>query len=137
MERKFRPIQIINKWLQNIDILQCNESELKTIVQDENELNCAKEIIRYGPHIIIITKGEKGAQVYYREGGKIKSLFLEPVYVNTVNKIGCGDIFGAVFFYSYISTRNVEKSLTSANKAGAVAAATSNLSLKREIRIND
>jgi sugar/nucleoside kinase (ribokinase family) len=43
------------------------------------------------------------------------------------NKIGCGDIFGATFFYSYIGTHDNKQSLYIANKAGAYAASTSEL----------
>jgi len=43
------------------------------------------------------------------------------------NKIGCGDIFGATFFYSYIGTHDIKQSLYIANKAGAYAASTSEL----------
>jgi hypothetical protein len=136
MEREFRPIPQIREWLSNINILQCNENELKTIVQDKDEFNCAKEIFQFGPQIIIITKGEKGVRTFFLENRGIKSLFLKAEQVNAINKIGCGDIFGAVFFYSYISTRDVNKSLISANKAGAMAAA-KNLAFKREIRLND
>ncbi|MHB8905058.1 MAG: carbohydrate kinase family protein [Melioribacteraceae bacterium] len=137
MDRKFRPVPHIKEWLANINILQCNENELKTIVQDKEEFYCAKEIFQFGPRIIIITKGEKGAQTYFIENGEIKSFILKAEQVNVVNKIGCGDIFGAVFFYSYISERDVGKSLWLANKAGAIAAATKNLTIKRKIRLND
>ncbi len=137
MNRIFRPVPHIKEWLANIDILQCNENELKTIVQDKDEFYCAKEILQFGPQIIIVTKGEKGAQAYSLENGEIKSFFLNAERVDAVNKVGCGDIFGAVFFYSYISTRDVNNSLRLANKAGANAAATKNLTNKREIKLND
>lgn len=39
--------------------------------------------------------------------------------VQAVNKIDCGDIFGAVFFYTYIKDNDVIKSLKTANEAGA------------------
>lgn len=137
MEREFRPIPQIREWLSNIDILQCNENELKTIVQGKDEFNCAEEIFQFGPQIIIITKGEKGVRTFFLENRGIKSLFLKAEQVDAINKIGCGDIFGAVFFYSYISNGDVNKSLISANKAGAMAAAAKNLAFKREIKLND
>lgn len=137
MDRIFRPVPHINEWLADIDILQCNENELKTIVQDEDEFYSAKQILQSGPKILIVTKGEKGAQAYSLENGEFKSLFLKAERIDAVNKVGCGDVFGAVFFYSYISTRDVNNSLRLANKAGAGAAATKNLTNKREIKLND
>lgn len=41
------------------------------------------------------------------------------------NKIGCGDVFGATFFYSYIVNHDIKQSLYNANKVGAYAASTS------------
>ena len=41
--------------------------------------------------------------------------------VEAINKVGCGDIFGAVFFYTYIKDNNVINSLNSSNKAGSLA----------------
>ena len=38
--------------------------------------------------------------------------------VQAVNKTGYGDIFGAVFFYTYIKNNDVIKSLKTANEAG-------------------
>ena len=38
--------------------------------------------------------------------------------VQAINKIGCGDIFGVVFFYTYIKDNDVIKSLKTANEAG-------------------
>lgn len=137
MKREFRPIPNVNKWLTCINILQCNESELKTIVQYENESNCAEKILSSGPNILIITKGERGAQVYYRFNGEVKNLFVNAIKVISVNKIGCGDIFGAVFFYTYISTNDIYSSLIRANKAGAVAASRNDLTSQPEIELND
>ena len=137
MKREFRPISGIKEWLACINILQCNESELKTIVQYQNEINSAEKILSLGPNILIITKDECGAQVYYRFNGEVKNLFVNAVKVNSVNKIGCGDIFGAVFFYTYISTNNILVSLNAANKAGAIAALRNDLISHPEMELND
>ena len=135
MKREFRPIPQINEWLSNVDILQCNENELKTIIPNKIENESAFEILEYGVKIVIITKGDKGAHLYFGSDDKMKTNFIEAVKINTVNKIGCGDIFGAVFFYSYISTRDVSKSLMLANKAGALAAATKDIVSQTVLRI--
>ena len=137
MKREFRPIPYIEEWLACIDILQCNESELRTIVTNQNESDSAERILSLGPKILVITKGDKGAQVYYRFNGEVKYLFVNAVKVKSVNKIGCGDIFGVVFFYTYISTNNILVSLNAANKAGAVAASRNDLTSHTEIELND
>ena len=137
MKREFRPIPYIKEWLACVDILQCNESELKTIVPNRNENESAVKILSSGPNILIITKGSSGAQVYYRTNSEVKNLFVNAVKVNSVNKIGCGDIFGAVFFYTYISTNDIIVSLNNANKAGAITASRNDLVSHPEMEIND
>ncbi|MCX6175616.1 MAG: carbohydrate kinase family protein [Ignavibacteriales bacterium] len=137
MKREFRLIPSVNEWLSCINILQCNENELETIVQYQNEINSAEKILSSGPNILIITKGERGAQVYCQFKGEVKNLFVNAIEVNSVNKIGCGDIFGAVFFYTYISTNDIYISLNRANKAGAVAASRNDLTSHPEIELND
>lgn len=137
MGREFRPIPQINEWLANIDILQCNENELNTIVQSKTEIESAVEIIRSGVKIIIITKGEKGVNLYFDSNGEINSCFVNPIKIKAVNKVGCGDIFGAVFFYSYISTRDVNESLKLANKAGAAAASIKDITSQTIFNLND
>ena len=137
MKREFRPIPNIEEWLACIDILQCNENELKTIVQYQNEVNSAYRILSSGPNILIVTKGDSGAQVYYRSDREVKNLIVDAIKVNQVNKIGCGDIFGAVFFYTYISTNDILVSLNAANKAGAIVASRNDLITIPELKLND
>ena len=128
MKRKFRLIPQISEWLSNVDILQCNESELKTITAIEPLEKAAEFIFSYGVKILIITKAEKGVEAFSLENNSVSIFIIPPVEIETKNKIGCGDIFGAVFFYNYISTQNVFLSLNKANKAGAIAASIENLS---------
>ena len=121
MKREFHKIPLIEKWLSNVDILQCNENELRTVFDLGSELDSAKKILECGPRILIITKGEKGAVLYCRGDKKIVKKENTAEKVNVVNKIGCGDIFGAVFFYSYLNSRNTDKSLIKANKVAGTS----------------
>lgn len=124
MKRNFRPIPHIEKWLVNIDILQCNENELTTIV-DYRIDSAAEFILNTGVKILIVTKGENGVSAFYKKDNMIKQINLEAEKVIVKNKIGCGDIFGAVFFYSYLRGGNLEESLKKANKAAAITVANS------------
>ena len=114
MERKFRLLPFAEDWLQNIDLLQCNEMELKTLSAKKNETEIAKQILSLGAKYLIVTKGGKGARIYYKENSIIKSLSKPAKTVNVINKIGCGDIFGAVFFYNYLYRQDAETSLEQA-----------------------
>ncbi len=137
MKREFRPVPDASLWLKNVDVVQANENEIKTLDRSNDERELAANVCELGPRILIITKGNSGAQLYFREKGEVNSIFVKGENVKTVNKVGCGDIFGAVFFYSYISTGNAKLSLELANKAGALAASTLNLTDFSKLELND
>ncbi|MCX7874997.1 MAG: carbohydrate kinase family protein [Melioribacteraceae bacterium] len=132
MKRNFRPIPQIQKWLNCIDILQCNNNELKTIYNG-NEIDAAEFVLNNGVKILIITKAENGSTTYFVQEGVLKKIEKKAIKINTLNKIGCGDIFGATFFYFYLSSKDLEKSLTIANKAGAIAASKENLTFSEKL----
>ena len=53
---------------------------------------------------------------------EVVSKFISSINIETKNKVGCGDVFGAVFFYNYIKDGDIDKALKLANIAGGVAA---------------
>ena len=119
-KRKFRKVPNAGEWISNIDILQANETEIQTL-SDENEVNkIINELFDCGIKILIITKGAEGASIYFKENSKIKMLNENAVPVNSINNVGCGDIFGAVFFYSYIRSSDLISGLKNANAAAGV-----------------
>ncbi len=121
MKRNFRRIPGFDKWAKNIDILQVNEEEIRTISDEKNEVDIVKEMFSYGIKILIITKDEHGARAYFIEENEIKSVFIPAIKVKVLNKVGCGDVFGAVFFYNYIRKGDIIDSLTAANLAAGVS----------------
>jgi hypothetical protein len=135
--RKFRPIPEVSGWLANIDILQCNVNELHTIVGNVNEMDSASEILDHGVKTVIVTQGDNGVNLYRKKDSTTLLDSIEAVKIESRNKVGCGDIFGAVFFYSYISTGDLRKSLFNGNLAGALAASSGRLTLKSFSGLND
>lgn len=115
LNRNFRRIENFNKWAECIDILQTNEQELLTLSDKKDETQIIKELFSFGINQIIITRAEKGATVYLRKYGGIKKYHNDALKVHLVNKIGCGDVFGAVYFYNYIKNKNVLLALKYAN----------------------
>jgi hypothetical protein len=106
--RVFRTINDTDKWLNNIDVLQCNQNELKTLYKSVEEKVIIEKVLSTNTKYLVITKGERGAELY----SKNNFLNEEAANFSTItNSVGCGDIFGAVFFSSYISTNNIEFSL--------------------------
>ena len=115
LNRIFRRIDDFNKWAECIDILQTNESELLTLSDQEEEAAIVDELFAFGIRQVIITRAEKGATVFFRESAIIKNYHKDALKVNLINKVGCGDVFGAVYFYNYIKNKNVTLALEQAN----------------------
>jgi sugar/nucleoside kinase (ribokinase family) len=121
MNRVFKRINNFIEWAECVDILQANESELMTLSDNTTERDILNELFSYGIKQIIITKAEKGATVYFKSGIEIKSFHKDAMRVNVKNKIGCGDVFGAVYFYNYIKNKNVNLALEQANLFAGIA----------------
>jgi adenosine kinase len=107
--REFRPIPRIEEWLDCIDILQCNENEIQCLYNGE-ESEIAKRILGSGVKMLILTKGRNGADIYW-DSSDLQKLHQDAVEVEEKNSIGCGDIFGATFFYSYILGDDISTAL--------------------------
>jgi pfkB family carbohydrate kinase len=116
-KRFFRKIPNFPEWAKCIDILQLNQSELMTVSDKDDESEILKELFDYGVKIIIITKDKFGASLFSQKNGKTISTSVSANKVKEQNKVGCGDVFGAVFFYYYMKTENEIISLNNANNA--------------------
>ncbi len=134
LKRDFRLVPEVRRWLASVDFVQVNESELRTLsgLNDENEI--AEEVLSTGLKYLLLTKGEKGVRIYWTEKGEMKSLFMSAKKVRSANKIGCGDVFGAVFFYTYIKTKNIKIALEFANSAGGITASGSSIDSLRNLK---
>jgi sugar/nucleoside kinase (ribokinase family) len=123
-KRHFRTIPDFNEWAKNLDIIQVNKNELLTLSSKKNEEEIIEEIIDYEIKFLIVTLEEKGAKIFFKEKNAIKSIHQPAITVDINNKIGCGDVFGALFFYGYISQgfKNVDNALRLANIAAGCTA---------------
>lgn len=119
-KRHFRQIPDFKNWAENVDIIQCNENEIFTISEKKDEQEIAKEVLGYGPKYLVVTKGELGVRLYWLEINGLCSYFVPSLKVDAVNKVGCGDVFGAAFFYTFIKTGDVNKALKFGNTAAGV-----------------
>lgn len=128
MHREFRLIPDFDKWAENIDIIQCNKHEIFTLSQKQNEIEIIKEMFDCGVKIVCLTKGESGVRVYYRNKSEIASYFRATKKISDNNKVGCGDVFGAAFFYGYISSGDIFKAAESASSSAEFIASINNLS---------
>jgi len=120
--RNFRKIENFREWASCINILQANESELLTLSVHNDERLIVEELLSSQIEQIIITRAEKGATVFFRKAGVTKSINKEAIKVNLVNKVGCGDVFGAVYFYNYVKNKNLFLALEQANLFAGISA---------------
>lgn len=113
-KREFRIIPDFYKWANCIDIIQVNQEELFTISSLKSELKIAEKLFGLGVKALCVTKGNEGAKVFQKYNNEILSYFVSAKKIDNPNVIGCGDVFGASFFYSYIKNKNVVQSLRDA-----------------------
>jgi sugar/nucleoside kinase (ribokinase family) len=117
--RNHRRIENFNEWAKNLDIVQANEYEVLTLSDKTDEVEIASEVLSLGVRALLVTKGDKGARLFTLENGEIFSLYLPAIKTEVKNKVGCGDTFGAYFFYEYIRTKNLYHALRKAIIAGS------------------
>jgi sugar/nucleoside kinase (ribokinase family) len=113
-KREFRLIPEFESWAKCLDIIQVNQNELYTLSHKKIEMEIVEELFGCGVKILCVTKGEVGAKVYFKNQNEIASYFVAARKIIKPNIIGCGDVFGASFFYSYIRNKNAVNSLTNA-----------------------
>lgn len=133
-KRAFRIIPDFLKWAQMLDIIQVNQHELFTLSDKKDQMDIVREILNTGTKYLILTMEELGARVFYLSEGEINSIFKPAIRVDVKNKIGCGDVFGAVFFYSYLLHQDINMSLEKANYAAGLIASSPDLKELNKIK---
>ncbi len=126
MKREFRLIPEFDKWLENIDILQANSREIYTLADYNDKNDIIKFILGNGVKYLIETRGSNGALCCSIENSEINIKEMPAIKIDVNNQVGLGDVFGAVFFYSYIKNGSISIALKDAVTAGGCAAAYNN-----------
>jgi sugar/nucleoside kinase (ribokinase family) len=116
-KRIFRKIPSSDEWLANIDFIQANESEFQTLSDKSEESSIAFEVLNKGPELIILSRGNKGLTIFYKDESNIREIDYDALPLNTINELGCGDILGSVFFYEYLRLKDVNAAAKIANAA--------------------
>lgn len=122
MEREFRVIPGFEKWLKNIDILQTNSRELFTLKNSDDRDAIIKCVLHSNVKYLLETKGSKGAVCFSRKNSDIVMDEMPAISINVKNQVGLGDVFGAVYFYSYIKNKIPGTALKNAVVAAGYAA---------------
>jgi hypothetical protein len=113
LNRYFRVVPNIENWLKKVDILQVNENEFRTIKNSTDD-EILTFVFENGVKILVLTRGASGAEAFFKDSDMIKKIYVSSKKIDVKNTVGCGDIFGATFFYSYLCSENIESALKNA-----------------------
>jgi sugar/nucleoside kinase (ribokinase family) len=101
------------KTMKHMDVLIVNDSEARLLTHEPNLIKAAKKIIKMGPRIIIIKKGEHGAMLVTED-----TIFSAPAFpLETIfDPTGAGDSFAGGFIgwlarTDDISTENLKRAV--------------------------
>lgn len=99
------------KFIEKSFLIFTNEEEFK-IIGKKNLYNFLK-----GGKILVVKMGEKGAKIIKEN----KEIFMNGYKVKSVDTVGAGDIFNAIFVHKYLETNDLETSLDFANYFAAIS----------------
>ena len=126
----------LRRLLKKVDIFLLNESEARLLTYQYSILRAAKALIKLGPKIVIVKKGEHGSLLF-----SDKCIFSIPAFLlqSTVDPTGAGDTFaGGVVGYLAQCNKFTQLNLKRAVVYGAVMAsfAVEDFSVKRLLAIS-
>ncbi len=133
-ERNFRIIPHFEQWAGCVDIIQVNTNELYTLSTIKEEGQIVKWLFALGVKSVIITLDENGSKYFFNDRNEIASVFQSAIKIDAKNKIGCGDVFGASFFYKYLKTMKLYEALKYANTSAGCVAAYENVSMMKNLK---
>lgn len=87
-------VESLKATLRLLDVLILNDAEARELTREANLIRAARSIIRLGPRIVVIKKGEHGAMMVTEQ-----TIFSAPAYpLETINDpTGAGDAFAGGF----------------------------------------
>jgi len=111
--------------LKLVNILVINDAEVRQLTRESNLLRAARKILSWGPHTVVVKRGEYGALMFNRAGGQKLGVFGTPAYPmeDVFDPTGAGDSFAGGFMGYLAGVDRVdEKTLRQAVIFGSVIA---------------
>ena len=112
----------LKKMFSLTDVLKACKNAVPDLTDKTDLEEAARDILKMGPKVVIITTGEKGCVVAYTdENGEVKSASV-PAFtqIQIKDTTGAGDSFQGGFIYGYVKGWPVEKCAVLANACGAL-----------------
>jgi adenosine kinase len=121
-ERFRRPVEDWRRWAFMDDTVQLNEEEIGGLaVEGLTEKQAAGHLLTLSVKGVVVTKGDRGATMYYNEHKKILQKDFDGIKLeHSLDATGCGDVFGGAFLLQYAKTNDLLAATEFANRvAGA------------------
>ena len=96
----------LQRLLKKVDLFLLNDGEARQLTGITNLIKAATDLLKRGPRIVVIKKGEHGAILATKE-----SLFVAPAFPvnNVLDPTGAGDCFAGGFFASLTATEQFDE----------------------------
>ncbi len=94
----------LNKFLKKVDVLMINDEEARQLSGEYSILKAPRIILKMGPRILIVKKGEHGALLFYGE-----QIFFAPALPleSVFDPTGAGDSFAGGFVGYLSKSKNI------------------------------
>ena len=111
--------------LKFVDVLIINDAETRQLAREENLVRAVRKILKWGPSVLVVKRGEYGAAMFTAKGGNDLDVFAAPAFPQEeiLDPTGAGDSF-AGGFVGYLAGTNCvdEESMRQAVIFGSVVA---------------
>jgi sugar/nucleoside kinase (ribokinase family) len=105
------------RFLDGVDVVAFNDSSFRAASGEKPSISAARRLLRYGPRLVIVTRGARGALAVTAEEAAECPAF--PVAV--VDSTGASDTFNAAFVRAMFDAKPLAECLRFANAAAALA----------------
>ena len=103
--------------LNHTDIVFCSEDGLQVIAEKKQIEEKAADMLSFGPEMVVLTLGKKGAELFTRSEQYSTSAYSVPI----VDTTGAGDCFHAAFLYGILADWDFQHCLDFASAAAALS----------------
>ncbi len=93
--------------LKYVDVLIINDAETRQLAREENLIRAVRKILKWGPSVIVVKRGEYGAAMFSLASGNEMDIFAAPAFPQEhfLDPTGAGDSF-AGGFVGYLAGTN-------------------------------
>lgn len=127
--RTSQRLQEPDRWLAVPQTVQVNRQEAALVLGEHEPLEekrfseLARRAHQAGVETLLITLGQKGAYVSWRQGGEVQAELIPALPIEeALDPTGCGDVFGAAYVATCLRGLSPPQAVRGANRAAAVNA---------------